>query len=131
MQINHASQYCRLRFSKNNTELVVFEVLRQSDNNDDDDDDPLRGGAAHLAGGRDDELQDISSRWRFDPDGKSHAGLRPTFSRGLRIKVCLSKQLGQVNTLYSRTSTLGGAVPAADPRCSPQSSERERQVRGV
>lgn len=112
------------RFSNNNTELVVFEVLRQSDN---DDDDPLRGAA----GQRDDELQDISSRWRFDPDGKSHAGLRPTFSRGLRIKVCLSKQLGQVNTLYSRTSTLGGAVPAADPRCSPQSSERERQVRGV
>lgn len=115
------------RFSKNNTELAVFEVLRQSDN---DDDDALRGGAAHLAGGRDDELQDISSRWRFDPDGKSHAGLRPTFSRGLRIKVCLSKQLGQVNTLYSRTSTLGGAVPAADLRCSPQLSERESQVRG-
>lgn len=52
---------------------------------------------------------------------------RPTFSRALRIKVCLSKQLWWVNTLHYCTPTLGGAVLAADPHCS-QSCERDLSV---
>lgn len=45
MRLNHASQYWRLHISKSNKDLVVFEVLRQSDIDD------LWGATAYLASG--------------------------------------------------------------------------------